>query len=221
MADHGIRLPTDPHKTAWPRRYFLYCLTFPNGQQYIGVTNDEWHRLRGHVSKARKDGADPVHQAIREQGVPHFATLCVGPRDYIADLEGKAIKAFGCELNLLIGRNHCAVTKAKLSAARMGMPTWNKGIDRTPEERTAIKAGLDASEKTEGARRKLADLNRSRVGIPSHVNQKAASSLAHKGKPKSPEQRAKMAEARRRWWERKQSGKKRHSEQMSFLFVTT
>lgn len=203
MADHGIRLPAEPRKTTHKKRYFLYALTFPNGQQYIGVTYNEWTRLTQHLSRARKGSPQPVHQAIREQGVPDFRVLCIGPRDYIADLERRAIEAFGAELNVHLGTAHADATKAKISAATMGRETWNRGIERTSEERAAIKAGLDASEKTEGARRKLAALNKSRIGTPSHANQKAASSLTHKGKPKSPEQRAKMAEARRRWWEKR------------------
>lgn len=166
------------------RQHYLYCLDFPNGKRYIGKTDNLRRRLAWHDWTARNTNRNLfVLVAIRKYGLPQPTVLCVGDRNYIAQLEGKAIVAF---------RTHLAENGYNKLIA--GIP-WNKGAPRTAKDRAAIKAGLDASEKTQGARQKLVTLNKSRIGIPISAEARAKLSAATKGRPKSIETRRKMSEA--------------------------
>lgn len=66
----------------------LYCLTFPEGKQYIGITCLSMKaRLSHHVRSKR----GIVVHAIKKYGLPAISVLAVGQRDYISELERRAI----------------------------------------------------------------------------------------------------------------------------------
>lgn len=131
----------------------LYILTFPSGKAYIGVTTGTVERrLIRHVSHAKsRDHA--IHRAFRKYGsaAVEVRVLAVGPKDYILDLERKAIAAF--ETLVPLGYNQSlggegirvptftAEHRAKLAAAKKGKPGNNpNGTRHTLETRKKISA---------------------------------------------------------------------------------
>jgi hypothetical protein len=145
--------------------HHLYCLTFPNGKKYIGLSGDVRNRLRLHCLTAKKGiRTAPIYAAIRKYGSPSVSVLCSGTLPYIADLEIKAIAAFQTrnrqlgynvhlggslgpapETRVKIGAAHRGKTispelRAKWSAAKKGKPPWNKGIAASPEEAARLRA---------------------------------------------------------------------------------
>lgn len=106
-------------------RYHLYCLLFPNGKRYFGISNDVQLRLKGHLKCANAGSRLPIHCAIRKYGAPLLQVLCVGSREYIAALEIAAIASFNTRdhthgYNVTLGGDmspmHTPVVAAKLSA---------------------------------------------------------------------------------------------------------
>lgn len=98
--------------------HFLYRITTPKGA-YIGVSKNPNKRLRSH----RNDPLSAVY------GLPvELETLAFGPRDYIYDLEIRAIAAFNTRwpngLNRAIGglggRDPLPSSVAKMIAANTG-----------------------------------------------------------------------------------------------------
>ena len=74
----------------------LYSLEFPNGKRYIGISQDAKERFITHMDVARNSGNLPVYCAIRKYGEQNIRLkiLVIGNRDYILDLEVKAISIF-------------------------------------------------------------------------------------------------------------------------------
>lgn len=77
----------------------LYVAEFPNGKRYFGITKFALaKRISLHFSAAfKKHSRFRVHCAIREYGQQartFFRTAVIGDKDYIFDLEEKAIRAF-------------------------------------------------------------------------------------------------------------------------------
>lgn len=74
----------------------LYSLTFPNGKRYLGISTNPRKRLRLHKKYALSGSKFAVHKAIRRFGFEAVRQqiLVVGPREFILDMEAKAIAAF-------------------------------------------------------------------------------------------------------------------------------
>jgi len=75
--------------------HYLYKITNKvNGKLYIGMTKDCTLRKRQHLTKTTTSSL--VCRAVKKYGKENFSfdILCVGPKDYIADLEIKAIQAY-------------------------------------------------------------------------------------------------------------------------------
>jgi predicted GIY-YIG superfamily endonuclease len=45
---------------------YVYCLVFPNGKQYIGISNDVQRRIADHRRGARRGEGYLVHRAMRK-----------------------------------------------------------------------------------------------------------------------------------------------------------
>ena len=104
--------------------YTLYALIFPNGKRYIGLTAgtalDRWD---DHLKSADKRATYPVYQAIRKYGPENIQvrTLAVGSKDYIQDLEIRAIAAFqtrdrNCGYNLAVGGEVSPMRSVEIAA---------------------------------------------------------------------------------------------------------
>ncbi len=179
----------------------LYCLDFSNGKKYIGITNAPKRRFVEH--RTPKSNCTYVRRAIKKHGCPRLSVLCTGPRNYILDLEIKAIEAFktqdsrfGYNISAggesspalvkevaekiratLTGRKRPPEFCAKMSAAQLG----RKRGPRSPE----VRANMSAAQKG----RTLGPLS------PEH---RANISAGNKGKAKSPEAVANMSAAQRK-----------------------
>jgi len=75
--------------------YYLYVLEFPNNKEYVGISNNASQRLKRHIIKYNSGSSLPVHRAIRKYGADNIKQriLCIGDREYIADLEVAMISA--------------------------------------------------------------------------------------------------------------------------------
>ena len=80
------------------RSYYLYKITnLINGKLYIGVTAHPKKRVRQHLFEKPKIGKISLikNAAIKYGGDNFkFEVICIGKKDYIYDLEVKAIKAY-------------------------------------------------------------------------------------------------------------------------------
>lgn len=77
---------------------FLYKITNTvNGKMYIGITQNPEKRLRFHLyGNCIHNSVSYIKRAVKKYGAENFTTeiLCEGSRDYIADLEVKAIELY-------------------------------------------------------------------------------------------------------------------------------
>lgn len=142
------------------RRFYLYRLIFPNGKLYFGLTSNKSVRFVQHRYFANNGSKRPVAIAMRKHGLPRYDIVCIGTRDYITDLEAKAIIAFKTNINKfgynrMIGPSHSEETRAAMSAAKKGKthkghPSPMKGKKRpprSPEWSAKIAAGLKGKRK--------------------------------------------------------------------------
>lgn len=123
--------------------YYLYSISFPNTKRYIGITDNPSRRLATYKSNARKGSTkQKVLTAIRKYGIENLKLqiLVIGEKEYIRDLERKAIEAYGTrihqfgynqalggEMSPVAGIGHSLASKAKMSISQ-------KKRIRTPEE---------------------------------------------------------------------------------------
>jgi hypothetical protein len=128
------------------RTHHLYRISFPDGRAYIGVAINPTHRFRRHCCSAET----LIGDRIRHYGKDNISVsvLACGSREYIYDLEVRAIKAFGtlwpagfnCSGGGLGGRNALPSTRAKLSAAKKGKPCPHRGTPWPESRKTALSA---------------------------------------------------------------------------------
>lgn len=141
------------------RTYYLYSIDFPNGKRYIGITDNLVRRLAGYKTNSKSGSTkQKVFNAIRKYGITELKVLVIGTKEYILELERKAIalfrarenefgynQALGGEMSPVAGIGHTAVSKAKMSISqkrRVRTPdAWLKfatsrlGLDLTEEHR--------------------------------------------------------------------------------------
>lgn len=76
---------------------FLYMITNKvNCKSYIGVSNNPKRRMREHIYEDRPNSNPHIKAAINKYGPENFEMkiLCEGSREYIYDLEAKAIDLY-------------------------------------------------------------------------------------------------------------------------------
>ena len=125
--------------------YYLYQIEFPNSKRYIGITNHPVNRYSAHKRNARVGKKTPLCAAIRKYGAGEFKVLVTGDKNYILDLEIKAIALYGTqdrkngykvarggENSPVEGVGHTAATKRKMSKSQSERP-------RTEEELAHMK----------------------------------------------------------------------------------
>jgi len=109
----------------------LYEAASPSGKRYLGITSKTLKgRIKSHRDAVRSGSMIPFHRAIRYYGdAITWRTLVIGDRDYILDLEAKAIEAFKTRdkrigYNISLGGEASPSlvpeTAAKISASKKG-----------------------------------------------------------------------------------------------------
>jgi hypothetical protein len=190
-----------------PKPYYLYCLNFPNGKKYIGLTSDPVRRMQDHREAAIKRHY-LVYGAIRKHGLPMLHVLCVGDQSYIKRMEIEAIaifqtrdRAFGYNVSFggdlsptldpavaekraatLRGRKLCPDHRAKIAAA-------NVGRIHSLQTRAKMSASMTGISRSAKGR---ANMSAARKGKPLSPDHRAKISAVKKGRPRSRETREKM-----------------------------
>ena len=159
------------------KHHFLYKIENKvNGKLYIGITKNPRLRWWQHRFHRHPDTISIVKLAMDKYGVSNFtfSILCVGSADYIAELEGKAILAFGTIENGYNIRPCHEGFRFEVKRRSDDKPAYVSGF-WFPNKRTAVKS-LGMSPSTFVARRKsgtlgLVDCNRVLVksGTPVYV----------------------------------------------------
>lgn len=194
------------------KRFYLYCLDFPNGKKYIGLTGNLSIRFKRHRQDAKYGSKLLVHAAMRKYGFPPYRILCIGDRDYIVPLEIVAIRQFctraaehGYNISLggdlpptmlpeiaaraaakRRGSKRSAETRARMSAAGIGRPISAK-TRAIFEEANKHRNGRKHTSET---RAKMSAVQKGHPGIPWTLEQRQKSSIKHKGKVFTPAHRA-------------------------------
>lgn len=180
-------------------RYNLYCIRLLGVPIYIGVTKRNPDlRFKDHCRPGK-----PMRRLFQKYGDRIWVeTLAVGSRDYIYDLEVKAIKAFDTRypggFNLdhggWGGRNPSPATRRRMSAA-------HKGRTASPETRAKMSAarqgrGREAWIDPEvNARRRVAQqITRFKPGHRARMSAATTAAMA------DPARRAAVAAARKADW---------------------
>lgn len=199
----------------------LYCLTFPNGKRYIGLTTQSLEtRWRGHLGAAKYGKPAPLPTALRKYDPSSVTrlTLAIGSLSYIQELEIRAIQHFQTRdrasgYNISLGGD-TAPTQApevalKVSRAMRGNKN-DVGCSPSVETRAKISQankgnpGPRGRKQTPEHRTKISHALKSffQTDEGTLANRKAreAAAAARATKGVSEETRAKLAEAQRRLW---------------------
>lgn len=154
-----------------------------NGKKYVGSSCDVQSRWTQHFNG---HGSVVLKRAIRKYGKECLVTevLEVCERRDLPEAEAKWIKALKPEYNLDSltdsgGRVVSATSKQRMSAAKLGQPSFMKGKNHSPESRAKMSAA------------KMGKPN-GRLGIAHSPDAKAKISLAHTGMRHSPEHKEKI-----------------------------
>lgn len=186
--------------------YCLYEILFPNGKRYFGVTNDFARRWCEHRGDAKRGSDLLVHKALRKYGKEATARpLVIGERQYILDLEIRAVTAFGTAVknqgyNISPGGFLASPeTRAKYRAAtekRWQDPTYRermilmtKNRKRSPEELKRLSASLTGRTRSQ---QHCANISKALTG-----RKKSAATIAFFKASLTPEVREKMGAATR------------------------
>lgn len=182
--------------------HYLYELSFPNGKSYVGIAVNPRRRLGDHIRNARNGHQYPIHHAVRKHGSDSLVmrVLACGDADYIADLEIRAIAAFGSRFphgyNVALGGNisPTAAPEVREKIRQSKLRHW-ADPDYREHMRRAITGMVMTPEQNakngEAKRRNWADLD-----------YRARTTVAHVGKAQSEETRAKRGAAISAIWDR-------------------
>ena len=158
-----------------------------NGKVYIGQSIDIDTRWRQHCN-AKDDML--IHKSIQKYGAENFSfeVLLECPAEMLNDWERDMIALYDCispnGYNLTEGGGGCKCseeTRLKMSEAKKGKPSWNKGIPCSKEHKRKI--------------------SEARKGIPLSEETKIKISESKKGRQLSEETKKKMSESHKsRHW---------------------
>lgn len=182
----------------------LYRITLPDGRAYIGAAKKPNVRFVEHCR-----GKYLIGESIRVAGKENvsFQVLASGEQDYIFDLEGRAVEAFGTRwpqgLNVASGgyggRDHLPHIRERISErcrgpksdeARANIAKGRRGIRLSAETRTKIALANIGKKKSLETRAKIS------AAMIGHVKSSEAianMSAAHVGIKHSEESRRKMS----------------------------
>lgn len=175
----------------------LYALTFPNGKQYIGITNQTADvRYARHWKKTAAGQNNAVNHALRKYGRAAVTvnTLVVADDwDYLCELERRAIAAFGTFApggyntthggEGVLGLACKPETREKIAAA-------NRGRKFTDEQRAKVSEGLHNRPPPSPETR--AKLSKATKGRTHSEESKRKCGIANVGKKMTPVMKAKQ-----------------------------
>lgn len=185
----------------------LYRLTFPNGKAYIGITSgSSCHRYKGHAKDARRHRISALHSAWKKYGPPVMQVLAVLENQQLGDAEIKAIAllktlvphgyntATGGFVNPP-GYRHTTQAKAKISAHNA---MKHRSDVRAKVSATMTRTGYVNHATLPAVRAKIS----STMTAPSfaHPMKDPSVKARHLAAKRSPEGRAKTAQAIREHW---------------------
>ena len=185
------------------RRRYLYCLLFPNGKRYIGITFNQRSRLRAHIKSA--GGRLPVQKAIAKYGMENvrLETLAIGSPEYISALEVSAIKSYGTRdrahgYNCAAGGSRWAVElntgKRASIETRLKMSAAHRGRKKTDEHKARLRESNLGQKRSAITRARISAVVRGRT---LSAETRARMSKAHLGRPLSELHLQKIAAGRR------------------------
>ena len=198
----------------------IYIAIFLSGKSYIGQTIKSLAaRKRQHESDARRGSPLPFHAAIRKYGAENISWKIIARADNIAALNAAEISAIA-EHNTIApngynantgGENYipCGETRAKLSAAKKGVPKSAETRAKmsaaakarcTPEWRAMFSAINKKAMNRPEVRARSSAVHKARFAAMSDEEKAkivAKMAAAKRGKKLSAEHRAKMAESQK------------------------
>lgn len=190
----------------------VYCLTFPNGKSYVGLTTTPLaRRMSRHRAEADHGTSRArVYRAWRKHGPPTVAVLAELPNEELAEAERVLICTLGTRIPH--GYNQSAggegaygvavtvETRRKLSQANKGrrmsddarrrMSEAKRGLKLSPETRAKMSAAAMGKPKAATA---IAKTRAANIGRTHSDEARANISEGRRGIPRSPEASAKAA----------------------------
>ena len=169
-----------------------------NGKVYIGQSIDIDTRWRQHIN-AKDDAL--IHKSIQKYGPENFnfEVLLECPAEMLNDWERDMIALYDCispkGYNLTEGGGGCKCseeTRLKMSEAKKGKPSWNKGIPCSEETRLKMSEAKKGHHISEEQKRKISEANKGHHISEEH---KRKISDAQKGKHLSEETKIKISNA--------------------------
>jgi len=143
-----------------------------NSHTYVGQTHgtvrSRWQR---HWSDAKRHGSYPLYRAFQKYGRESFEVVElaeVNNQNDLDNIEKSWIILLRSEYNVREGGSrgkNSLETRAKISASRMGRPSWNKGKPFSVETREKMR--LAALGNTKCAGRKLSEETKAKIGLAS------------------------------------------------------
>lgn len=180
---------------------FVYCLEFPNGKKYVGVSLDPQRRYAEH-----RNPNTPCGHAFRKHGNPKLQVLVKSSREYCMELEARLTDKWGTVTpggyNLQRGGTGgsvpCAESREKMRKAQTG----KKHAETTlAKMREAHQHRPPVSEET---RKRMREAAKKR-GMPEAVWR--ASAAIQAGRPQTEERKQAQSARMKLWWAaRKQGG---------------
>ncbi len=176
-------------------RHSLYELLFPNGKRYLGITSNFSKRMAEHSRLARLEKKRPVYKAIRRFGWGNVGkkVLAVGPKDYIADLEIKAITAFNSRehgYNVSLGGD---LSPMLVPETRKKQSATLTGYKHTDESKKSMSIAQQGRKHTPETKEQIGAVHRGKIVS---FEQREKQRLAMTGRMASDETRAKMSAVR-------------------------
>ena len=169
-----------------------------NGKVYIGQSIDIDTRWRQHCNA--KDNM-LIHKSIQKYGPKNFSfkVLLECPAEMLNDWERDMIALYDCispkGYNLTEGGGGCKCseeTRLKMSEAKKGKPSWNKGIPCSEERKRKISEANKGHHISEEHKRKISNAQKGKH-LPEETKIKISNTLkGAKRKPHSEEAKIKM-----------------------------
>lgn len=200
--------------------YLLYKKSDPNNIRYVGITKFDTvsKRMSSHRDRMNSGSTLPLYNWMRKHKDVEFFVVASKITLEEAYAREKGIIIVFRELNYKLlnctkggesiydlskesrekirksstGRVHSAETKIKMSEAKKGKTTWNKGVQMSEESKLKLSKSKTGKKLTEEHKNKISEKLKGRVQSESA---KKSIGDAHRGKNVSEETRKKLSEA--------------------------